>query len=164
MLTEVVKDDLFFAFSLTLNSYKRPLLIMKLKLQTFLLAATWAVLTAANFSPDEVSVNVVGEVERPGLLQVSPNTTLNQAVLAAGGFNRRSSETVELVRLNPNGTVTQRQVEVNLQEGLDAERNPLILNNDVVVVGRNGRARFSDTLESVLGPVFQFLGPLRLLF
>jgi len=143
LLTEVVKDDLFFAFSLTLNSYKRPLLIMKLKPQTFLLAATWAVLTAANFSP---------------------NTTLNQAVLAAGGFNRRSSETVELVRLNPNGTVTQRQVEVNLQEGLDAERNPLILNNDVVVVGRNGRARFSDTLESVLGPVFQFLGPLRLLF
>ena len=127
-------------------------------------SAEVAQLTAANFSPDEVSVNVVGEVERPGLLRVPPNTTLNQAVLAAGGFNRRSSETVELVRLNPNGTVTQRQVEVDLREGLDVERNPLILNNDVVVVGRNGRARFTDTVDSVLGPVFQLLGPLRLLF
>ena len=127
-------------------------------------ASEVAQLTAANFSPDEVRVNVVGEVENPGLLQVPPNTTLNQAVLAAGGFNRRSNETVELVRLNPNGTVTQRQVEVNLNEGLDAERNPLILNNDVVVVGRNGRARFNDSVDSILGPVLQLLGPLRLLF
>ncbi|MEL6816843.1 MAG: SLBB domain-containing protein, partial [Cyanobacteria bacterium J06598_3] len=37
-----------------------------------------AQLTAANFSPDEVRVNVVGEVEKPGVLQVPPNTTLNQ--------------------------------------------------------------------------------------
>ena len=117
-----------------------------------------AQLTAANFSPDEVSVNVVGEVERPGLLQVPPNTTLNQAVLAAGGFNRRSSERVELVRLNPNGSVTQRQVEVDLQEGLDPERNPLILNNDVVVVGRNGRTRLTDSVDSVLGPSAAIVG------
>ncbi|MGC1308439.1 MAG: SLBB domain-containing protein [Phormidesmis sp.] len=123
-----------------------------------------AQLTAANFSPDTVSVNVVGEVERPGLLSVSPDTTLNQAVLAAGGFNQRSSQTVELLRLNPNGTVTQRQVEIDLNEGIDPEKNPLILNNDVVVVGRNGRARFADSVGSVLGPIFQLVNPFRSLF
>jgi polysaccharide biosynthesis/export protein len=123
-----------------------------------------AQLAAANFSPDEVTVNVVGEVERPGVLKVSPNTTLNQAVLAAGGFNRRATETVELIRLNPNGTATQRQVEVNLETGIDAEGNPLILNNDVIVVGRNGRARFSDSVESILSPLLQVTSPLNLLF
>ena len=123
-----------------------------------------AQLTTANFSPSEVNVNIVGEVERPGLLQVPPNTTLNQAVLAAGGFNRRSSEEVTLVRLNPNGTVTQRKVDVDLQEGLDPEENPLILNNDVVVVGRNGRTRLTDTVDSILGPALQILAPLQLLF
>jgi len=126
-----------------------------------------AQLTAANFSPEKVSINVVGEVERPGLLQVPPDTTLNQAVLAAGGFNRRSSETVELLRLNPNGTVTQREVEVNLNEGIDPEKNPLILNNDVVVVGRNGRARFNDSLDAVvrpISPILQLLNPFRALF
>lgn len=126
-----------------------------------------AQLTAANFSPDTVNINVVGEVERPGSIQVSPDTTLNQAVLAAGGFNRRSSETVELLRLNPNGTVTQRQIEVDLNEGIDPDKNPLILNNDVVVVGRNGRARFSDSLGSIvepLAPILQLLNPLRTLF
>ncbi len=113
-------------------------------------ASEVAQLTAANFSPDTVNINVVGEVERPGSIQVSPDTTLNQAVLAAGGFNRRSSETVELLRLNPNGTVTQRQIEVDLNEGIDPDKNPLILNNDVVVVGRNGRARFSDSVARLL--------------
>ena len=122
-----------------------------------------AQLTAANFSPDKVSVNVVGEVERPGALSVSPNTTLNQAVLAAGGFTNRAKETVELIRLNPNGTVTQRQVEVNLSEGLDAEANPLVLNDDVIVVGRNGQARFSDGVEGVLSPILRLI-PLSGLF
>ncbi|PZO50219.1 MAG: hypothetical protein DCF15_16155, partial [Phormidesmis priestleyi] len=123
-----------------------------------------AQLTAANFSPDTVNINVVGEVERPGTLQVSPNTTLNQAVLAAGGFNNRATETVELLRLNPNGTVTQRQVEVDLAQGIDEEKNPLILNNDVVVVGRNGRARFNDAVGGILSPFLQILAPLRLFF
>ncbi len=123
-----------------------------------------AQITAANFSPNEVNVNVVGEVAAPGRLQVSPNTTLNQAVLAAGGFTRRATETVELIRLNPNGTVTQRQIEVSLDEGIDEERNPIILNNDVVTVGRNGRARVSDTIEDFLGPFIRVLNPLRILF
>ncbi len=127
-------------------------------------ASEVAQLAAANFSPDTVTVNVVGEVERPGLLQVSPNTTLNQAVLAAGGFNRRATEAVELIRLNPNGTVTQREVEINLETGIDSEGNPLILNNDVVVVGRNGRARFNDSVESILTPLLQLASPLNLLF
>jgi len=122
-----------------------------------------AQLTAANLSPDEVTVNVVGEVESPGTIEVSPNTTLNQAVLAAGGFTTRATETVELIRLNPDGTVTQRQIEVALDEGLSTERNPLILNNDVVLVGRNGRARFNDSLEGFLTPLFRLL-PLVTLF
>lgn len=123
-----------------------------------------AQLTAANFSPDEVRVNVVGEVETPGVVQVPPNTTLNQAVLAAGGFNNRATETVELIRLNPNGSVTRRGIEVNLAEGIDSDRNPLILDNDVVVVSRNGQARFNDTFESIFRPVLQLVSPLRIFF
>lgn len=121
-------------------------------------------LAAANLSPEGVKVNVVGEVASPGQIQISPNTTLNQAVLAAGGFTQRSTEVVELIRLNPNGSVTQREIEVDLTEGADSTKNPLLLNNDVVLVGRNARTRFGDTLGGILGPVMQLLTPLRLLF
>jgi len=123
-----------------------------------------AQLAASNFSPEEVTVNVVGEVERPGVLAVVPDTTLNQAILAAGGFNQRATETVELLRLNPNGSITQREIEVSLETGIDAEKNPLILNNDVIVVGRNGRARFNDSVGSAVRPFAPLLAPLGLLF
>ena len=121
-------------------------------------------LAAANFSPSEVRVNVIGEVASPGQLAVAPNTTLNQAVLAAGGFTNRSTETVELIRLNPNGSVTQREIEVDLQEGIDSERNPLSLNNDVVPVGRNAQTRIGDSVGGILRPILQLLTPFNLLF
>ena len=114
-------------------------------------------LTATNLSPDTISVNVVGEVERPGTVAVAANTTLNQAVLAAGGFNRRARETVELIRLNPNGTVTQRSVDIDLAQGLNPEGNPIMQHNDIVVVDPSTAARLSDSLNTLLGPFLQIL-------
>ncbi|MEA5466514.1 polysaccharide biosynthesis/export family protein [Leptothoe sp. PORK10 BA2] len=114
-------------------------------------------LTATNLSPDTIRVNVVGEVERPGSVTVAANTTLNQAVLAAGGFNRRARETVELIRLNPNGTITQRAVEIDLAQGLNLEGNPIMQHNDIVVVAPSATARLSDGLNTLLGPFLEIL-------
>ncbi|MEM8614372.1 MAG: SLBB domain-containing protein [Cyanobacteria bacterium P01_H01_bin.105] len=114
-------------------------------------------LTATNLAPDTISVNVVGEVERPGTVAVAANTTLNQAVLAAGGFNRRARETVELIRLNPNGTVTQRSVDIDLTQGLNPEGNPIMQHNDIVVVDPSAAAQLSDNLNTLLGPLLQIL-------
>jgi polysaccharide export outer membrane protein len=75
-------------------------------------------LAGASFSPNTIVVNVVGEVERGGAIPVPPNTPLNQAILAAGGFNVRARKrSVELIRLNPNGTVEKRAIEVDLSSG-----------------------------------------------
>lgn len=114
-------------------------------------------LTSTNLSPDTINVNVVGEVERPGSVAVAANTTLNQAVLAAGGFNRRAKEKVELIRLNPNGTVTQRSIEIDLAQGLNPDGNPIMQNNDIVVVDPTTTARFSDGLNTLLGPFLEIL-------
>ncbi|MBT9312477.1 polysaccharide biosynthesis/export family protein [Leptothoe kymatousa] len=122
-----------------------------------------SILTATNLSPDAIAVNVVGEVEAPGPVAVDANTTLNQAVLAAGGFNNRAKETVALIRLNADGTVTQRAIDVNLAQGLDDEKNPILQHNDIVVVDPNARARLADGVSSILGPFLQIL-PFRNLF
>jgi polysaccharide export outer membrane protein len=77
---------------------------------------------------------------------------LNQALLAAGGFNNRRARrsSVELIRLNPDGTVSQRTVAINLAQGINEATNPILRNNDVVIVGRSGSASFSDALDGVL--------------
>ena len=114
-------------------------------------------LTSNNLSPDAISVNVVGEVENPGPVSVAANTTLNQAVLAAGGFNSRAKQTVALIRLNPNGSVTQESYDVDLAQGLNPEGNPIVQHNDIVVVDPNTTARLSDGLGNFLSPFLQIL-------
>ncbi|MGF1515220.1 MAG: SLBB domain-containing protein [Elainellaceae cyanobacterium] len=117
-------------------------------------------LADANFSPDVIGVNVVGEVVTPGLVEVEPNTTLNQAILAAGGFTdaRARRRRVELVRLKADGTVAKRRIEVDLTAGVDEEENPPLQPGDVVIVERNNTARTSDALELFLNPVGGVLG------
>lgn len=118
------------------------------------------VLAAASFAPAVIRVNVVGEVNRPGTVEVPPNTPLNQAILAAGGFNTRRAEdsAIELIRLNPNGTVAKRQVPIDFSQGINETTNPILKNNDVVVVDRNALTQTTDSLSTILSPFGAFTG------
>ncbi len=121
----------------------------------------------ASFSPNSIQVNVVGETERTGRLELPPNTSLSQAILAAGGFNNRANELeAELIRLNPNGSVSRRVIDVDFAQGIDEENNPLLRNNDVVVVNPSAIANIDDRVGAILGPVGRVIQsvffPLRL--
>lgn len=127
-------------------------------------------LATTTFSPATIKVNVVGEVKRPGVAEVPPNSPLNAAILAAGGFDDRRAKksSVGLIRLNPDGTVIERKVDVDFSQGINEETNPVLNNNDVIVVGRSGLTTFTDNLGTVLSPVtsglsifniFRFLAP-----
>lgn len=117
-------------------------------------------LAAASFAPDTIRVNVVGEVKQPGTVALPPNTPLSQAILAAGGFNTRASTgAAELVRLNEDGTVTRTPIPVDFAQGINEESNPLLRNNDVIIVNRSGIANVTDTIGTILSPlggVFSF--------
>ena len=65
-------------------------------------------IASVNLSPQVIGVNVIGEVIRPGILQLKANTPLVQAILAAGGAEgwRANRGNVELVRINRNGSAT----------------------------------------------------------
>lgn len=118
--------------------------------------------TGFNTLQTEIVVNVVGEVINPGAQTIPPNTPLNQAILAAGGFDARRAKkgSVELVRLKADGTVEKRQINVDFAKGIDDENNPTLRNQDVVVVSRSGFASVTDTVS----PVGSALGIFRFLF
>lgn len=115
---------------------------------------------ASNFSPNTIKVSVVGEVENPGAVELKPNTTLNQAILEAGGFKsaRARKSNVELIRLNPNGTISRKNYSIDFSEGLDDSKNPPLHNNDVVVVRRNTVANASDILQLITAPLSGIFG------
>ncbi len=125
-------------------------------------------LAASSLSPARITVRVVGEVGKPGTIEVAPNTTLSQALLAAGGINRdrgKKSE-VELIRLNSNGTITLQTIAVDFAQGIDSKTNPLVRDNDIIVVNRSNLARIADALTIGVGggglsPIFRILEILR---
>lgn len=114
---------------------------------------------STSISPETITVFVIGEVESPGPIQVAPNTPLNQALLSAGGFDpvRADQDEVNLVRLNSDGTVVEREIEIDLGNELNEESNPALLENDVIVVGRSGLTRFSDSANQVTNPISRIL-------
>ncbi len=119
-----------------------------------------SILATSSFAAQSVQVSVIGEVNTPGNLKLAPNTTLNQAIMSAGGFrtSRANSKLVELIRLNPNGTISRSQVQINLNQGINAQTNPLIQDNDIIIVARSGTAVWTDNLNTVLTPANNIIG------
>jgi polysaccharide export outer membrane protein len=109
---------------------------------------------SSTFAPDTISVNVVGEVERPGTQAVKANSPLSQALLSAGGLTRRAhAGQVRLLRLEPNGTIRQSTVAYNPTAAMGSQANPPLQQGDVVVVERHGWAKANDTLRSAVEPI-----------
>jgi polysaccharide biosynthesis/export protein len=123
-------------------------------------------LATTTLSPSRIQVGVVGEVKRPGPVDIIPNSSLNQALLAAGGFNdaRASRGAVDLVRLNPDGSVTKRVVKIDLASGINEQTNPILRNNDVIIVSRNGPTKTGDSVGAIFNPIGSVLGIFRALF
>jgi len=110
-------------------------------------------LAEARFAPRTIRVSIVGEVTRPGSVELQPNTPLNQAILSAGGFtNDRANQTVQLVRLNPDGSVSRREIAADYSRSIDEDNNPPLRNQDIIIVSRTPTANVLDVLASLLNP------------
>ncbi|MGK7889646.1 MAG: polysaccharide biosynthesis/export family protein [Leptolyngbyaceae cyanobacterium] len=132
---------------------------------TVLSASEVTEIATASFSPDQITVNVVGEVDAPGAIQLPPNAPLNQALLEAGGFNPRARRrSVNLLRLNPDGTVTERSIDVDFSQDINSDANPALRPNDIIVVGRSGLARVGDSLNLVASPFNNVFSIIRRVF
>jgi polysaccharide biosynthesis/export protein len=119
----------------------------------------------SSLSPDRIAVNVVGEVTRAGQVSIPPNTPLNQALLSAGGFDnqRANKKSVTLVRLEPNGSVSKRAINVDFASDVNEKNNPSLRNGDTIIVDRSGFTKVRDTVGNVASPVSGAFGILRLL-
>ena len=111
-------------------------------------------LAAVNLSPQMISVNVIGEVNNPGRLELPAGTSLTQAVMAAGGANpRANTRNVELVRINRNGSATLQRFKIDLSAAVSNERNPPLKDGDAVMINRSQLARTGDAINTVSQPL-----------
>jgi polysaccharide export outer membrane protein len=113
----------------------------------------------ASFSPDKVRVTIAGEVQNPGTIEVLPETPLNQVLLSTGGFDNRRANTVsvDLIRLNPNGSVSKQTIELDFAKGINPESNPTLSDGDAIIVYRSAVTSFSDSFSEFLRPLGSLL-------
>ncbi len=106
----------------------------------------------SSYAPATVRVRVVGEVVRPGEVQVPPNSSLSSAVAIAGGptEDARLSQ-VAFVRMDADGRISRQTVDLrNLTDTFQVQ------DGDVIIVPKKGSATALDTVGRLLPP-FGFL-------
>lgn len=101
--------------------------------------------------PRAGSFYVGGSVEHPGSFLLKAKTTLQQAILAAGGVKNIADWTdVRLYRRAPSGQVEVTTIDLNAIEG--GKPSPELQQNDVVIVGiHGGKAVFYGFLDFFKG-------------
>lgn len=81
-------------------------------------------------------ISVLGEVMKPGVLELRGTTTILEAIALAGGFRDFASPSkITVIRLNPNGQTEKIRFNYNRAVSGSAEEPNLVLKpGDVVVV------------------------------
>jgi polysaccharide export outer membrane protein len=112
----------------------------------------------SSLAPDKVTVRVVGEVNAPGELAVSPESSISMAITSAGGPTKDARlDNVVLLRLNDQGEVEQQVLEVTeLNDTYQVEEG------DVIVVKKQSGWSTTDNISRLLGPLGFFLNLLGL--
>ena len=101
-------------------------------------------LLSSTVAPEEITVQVAGEVTRPGQLRVDPTVGVSGAIAAAGGLNRDADgDEIVLLRMMPDGRVDQ------IAYAFGEASEPLV-EGDVLYVEPSTRGN--------VGEIFDFVG------
>jgi polysaccharide export outer membrane protein len=103
----------------------------------------------SSLAPATVRVRVVGEVTRPGEVQVPPNSSLSSAVAIAGGptEDARLSE-VNFIRMNDQGQIERQEIDLrNLTDSYQVQEG------DVIVVPKRTAASVADFAGRIFNPL-----------
>lgn len=110
-------------------------------------------LLASTLAPDQITVQVAGEVNRPGQVEVSPTTGISEAVAAAGGpTDKADQDSLRLFRLSATGQLEQQTFEFG-------ESSEPLRNGDLIVVEKST----ADGILDTVGRLLPALNPLFLL-
>ncbi len=106
-------------------------------------------LAKSSLAPKSIKVRVVGEVKKPGEVDVPPESTISGAVAIAGGATEKGKlKRVSLVRLDDTGKVQEQQLD--LTQMIDAQQ---VQDGDVIIVPKSSSFSFIDVAGQVIPPL-----------
>lgn len=111
-------------------------------------------LLSSTVAPTSITVQVAGEVRRPGQVQVAATADFNTAIAAAGGPTNDARSSVDLFRIGPDGRLTQQTLAFGDNSG------PL-RSGDVIVIERSRTVDVLTFLGLLLNPIGDLSNAIR---
>ena len=105
-----------------------------------------------NLSPDRIEVFVSGRVKAPGTVIVPQGSSLNQALMAAGGLQLLRGP-VEFIRFTKEGKTDRRVFGYSASASTGDHKNPVLMAGDIVRVQDSLLSTSVGLLNEVTGPV-----------
>ena len=146
--------DLLLKGNLTQNPYLFDGDVIKLK-KAKEMTPNLIKVAKSNFSPIDIQVTVIGEVENPGIIELRTGSNLMQAIMQAGGpihWNANRSN-VQLMRLNKNGSTFLKKYKINISKEISETNNPILKNGDIIKLNKTRFANLSDGIEKTTKPI-----------
>ena len=90
----------------------------------------------------------------PGKILIKNGTQLAQAVYYAGGPTniRANTKNIELLRTNPNGSITFKKFNTKLNKVSSNFKNPMLQDGDIVRVVPNKFTKTTDIIRATTSP------------
>lgn len=112
-------------------------------------------LLKSTFAPTRLRIQVAGEVQRAGQVEVSANSGVSQAIAAAGGPTRDAkNRDIVLYRTSPEGRVESQK--------FDFGKDSIALRDgDLIVVGQTGSSKVLDFLGKLIPPLSPLINLIR---
>ncbi len=111
----------------------------------------------SSLAPKTIKVRVVGEVKKPGEVEIQPNGSLSGAVATAGGpTDKADLGQVAFTRLGTDGRIETKSIDLN-----KLADNDQVQDGDVVIVPKSSSSGFIDTFSQVISPVYGLVNLFR---
>ena len=105
----------------------------------------------SNLSPQYLEVYVSGRVKRPGTVVIPQGSSLNQAMIAAGGLQLLRGK-IEFVRFTKDGEVDRRLINYQAGAPSGSRDNPFLMSGDIINVQESILSAASGLLNEFTGP------------
>tara|TARA_B100000989_G_scaffold299066_1_gene292850 strand:- start:30085 stop:31215 length:1131 start_codon:yes stop_codon:yes gene_type:complete len=105
----------------------------------------------SNLNPKFMNVIVNGQVERGGKITINKNSTLNDAILYAGGF-KAGKGSINIISYQTDGNLNKKQLNYNPKAQRGSASNPKLFPGDVILVGKNSLKRTDEIIGNLTNP------------
>lgn len=111
----------------------------------------------SNLSPGIITVYVTGNVFQVGPANLRQGSTLLEAISSTGG-KKILTGNIEFLRFNDDGTTTRKSFKYNKKALSNSDRNPILMDGDIINVKRTMLGKATVVLKEVSSPLLSGFG------